>query len=253
MTLAVGDFELGLGSDDPETFERLRRLYDPWVVESGPTGARTTAGLGIRIPRRSGTGPLELPAVVHGDVALLTTHRVARLFRRVDVELGRIAAHDGSPRHLTKLSQFTAVVSAEGAMLVPLAFTNRTSAFERLLASNGLAVSEFSGTDVDLETLEIVIHGGLAGELPPGVLDDPVVATPGRYPLRGIVVDDHRIDPGGPRGPLLVRLVECVAEPGALDEQMRLERLAELARTVSVERVAAGELSLGSLAGLLRS
>jgi hypothetical protein len=192
-----------------------------------------------------------LPSVTHGCISLLRSRRPARLFRRLDAELERIAALALPPDGLVRIGLFTVVIRDGAALLVPSDFGHRSSAFERALEAEDLALAETFGTAIDLSTLEVVVRPGFAGFLPDDLEPDPLVALPGRYPLRGIVVDDERVHSGGRRGALVVLLVESIADRGGLDDQRLLDGLAELARAVPVVRVGSDDLSLDAVTGLL--
>lgn len=210
-----------------------------------------TPNLGLSMPRRAGSGPTLLPSVTHGCISLLRSRRPARLFRRLDLELGRIAREGSVPDGLVRLSRFTAVVGDHSAVLVPSDFAHRSSAFERSLDAAGVAIAEPIGAAVDLDTKELVVLPGLADSMPVDHESDALIAPTGRYALRGLVSDDSRFEPGGRLAPIVMALVECLAERGGLADQDSLDGLADLVRETPVAQLGQDSASLGAVTELL--
>lgn len=231
--MQAGDFHVGIRSDDAPLLADLRQRYKEHLVEDD----RAVDDFGLVAARADGTGVRALPHLVHGRCPLLRSRSVARLLRRLDVELGCLVA-DPTPRSVA-LYGLGAIVKDGRAALVPTAVTERSTAVERAVARSGAGVAESEGLRLDPVAGELIVPAGLIGHAAVmGDGGDGLGVPPGRYEVAGVFWSGRQHDDHERPATALVRLLAHVGDPRDLSRSEMLHALAAMRTTFSLHPLA---------------
>jgi hypothetical protein len=223
VTVRVGEFHVGIRTDDDAVLRDLHALYRDILVEDDRSDDYSIS------VTPAGDGPARaLPCLSHGRRALLRSRSVARLTRLLDVTLAGLVPPSGNPTQT--ITGFSLLTQGPGALLVPSSAIAQSAVVERHAAAAGMRVADEAAVRVDLGTLEAIVVPGLSGGTSHPALQDDVVAPVGRYAIRSIIWREDEIDPDERAALAAVRLIPRVNGRGALARQEFLERIVDLAR-----------------------
>ncbi len=176
---------------------------------------------GLSIDRRGGRGPRLIPALLRGRSTLLKSRSLARLYRRLNIELGALV--DDEEATTVGLSGFAAIVRGGSATLVPTSLAERSSDVERAVAAGGAGIAEAAAIRLDLRQQQIVVASGLVAES--ALLVDDIAVAPGRYELRSIFWPEGQVADDEPPLAAVARMAESVALDDADDRRRALEHI----------------------------
>ena len=205
-------------ADERARLESLSALFGRWRVDV----EAVPEGYGLSTDRRGGAGPRMIPALLRGRAVVLRSRSVDRLLRRLDDALGRLARPPAS--NLVPMRQLGALVRGGTAALVPVDLIDRSSALERAVSSAGATIAEWTSVWLDLDTLEVVVEGGILDPATRHALADPVATQPGRYRIGSITWDERWVTSDERPATALARLLQLMNVPAGYDRQHLIDR-----------------------------
>lgn len=249
MVVRVGEFHVGVRTDDHGALEALRSAYVDLTVDDD----RAVGDYAIRMTGVSPDARLRArPFVARGRCPRLRSESLARLIRYLDLELACLISRPESGT--VALHGFAALVLDGRAALVPASVVERSSAIDDMLGSAGVGVAEELGLRLDPVRGEIVVSEGLVGasrvaEATGG--DDGLAVEDGRHRVQSVHWSRHALGEDEHPSAALVRLLTAAEDRVELDRGALLRGLAAMRPTFSLHGL--GERGTADIALVIES
>lgn len=249
MVVRVGEFHVGVRTDDHGALEALRSAYVDLTVDDD----RAVGDYAIRMTGMSPDARLRArPSVARGRCTRLRSESLPRLIRQFDLELACLIAR---PEPGTVALHGVAALVLNGwAALVPASVVERSSAVERVLRSAGVGIVEELGLRLDPVRREIVVSEGLVGasriaDATGG--DDGLAVEDGRHRVRSVHWSRHALGEDEHPSAALVRLLTATEDRADLGRSALLRGLAAMRPAFSLHGL--GERGTADIALVIES